>query len=932
MNRLWPFGLVALLLCSASPAIAGDEPLYQPPPGWVDQVKLADIPQDSGQTVLVADNQKRLEGGKVWDYSDIVYKIDSPDTLNNAGTLTASWSPDKGDLTINRVQIIRDGQVIDVLKNGGRFTVLRREQQLEQREITGILTATMTVPGLRIGDLLRVTYTTVQGDQALGDRVQAIENLPSAPLPVGLARVAISWPRDEKIKWHAGPDADTVKPEQKGGYEYIEVKLPLPKRPEMPDDAPLRYRYPAMLQAGSFASWQEVSQAMDPLFATKGKIAPGSDLEKQVDAIEAKSKDPLTRAAMALRLVQDQVSYLANGMDGGNYIPQSPEETWTKRYGDCKAKSLLLLAMLRDMGIEAEAVLVHHSAGDAVPELLPMPADFDHVIVRATIGGKAYWLDGTNSGTRLANIGEVPTFRWGLPLKPDGSGLIPLTQRELDVPDRTLQLAIDERAGIDLPAPFELKAELNGALGASIRPVAQQTDEKYKSGFVKSFVNALVGNGDVTSYTLTYDDAQGAAHVEAKGLLDSSWKFERGLGTQNIPALPTAGFEFNPDRARKAWQDIPVEVSGPYLFKTDLDLKLPDGGKGYELHGTDKVDAEIAGTLIKRQASLEGGELKVDEQASFQLAEIAPQDISAEKAKAARFSAGYLRLRAPKDARRAWDFDQAKDGAKIAPIEQAYAQLIAKDPLMADPYLARAAFRALILDRKGSIDDYDKAIAISPSSDAYLARAALYDQMGNGEKSLADVRKAFELDPTTTNALAEAQSLAELGRFDEALNLIDNYEDDSEKRLTVLQEKAMVLGMAGKAEQGLKVLQGLLAERPGDPDLLNTLCWHMGVWQINEDKMLPECTKAVESAGWSPPVLDSRGMAYFRLGRLDDALADYNAALSGAPGLAPTLFMRGIVRTRQGDAKGKDDIRQALRMAPSLAKQYARYGIEAPRS
>jgi tetratricopeptide (TPR) repeat protein len=71
-------------------------------------------------------------------------------------------------------------------------------------------------------------------------------------------------------------------------------------------------------------------------------------------------------------------------------------------------------------------------------------------------------------------------------------------------------------------------------------------------------------------------------------------------------------------------------------------------------------------------------------------------------------------------------------------------------------------------------------------------------------------------------------------------------------------------------------------------------------------------------------------MAYFRLGRLDDALADYNAALNGAPGLAPTLYMRGIVRTSKGDAAGIDDIRQALRMSPSIAEQYARYGIKAP--
>ena len=101
----------------------------------------------------------------------------------------------------------------------------------------------------------------------------------------------------------------------------------------------------------------------------------------------------------ALQLVQDQISYLANGMDGGNYIPQDAEFTWAKRYGDCKAKSVLLLALLKQMGIEAEPVLVASSGGDALPELLPVPGDFDHVIVHAVIGGTDYWLDGTNTGS-----------------------------------------------------------------------------------------------------------------------------------------------------------------------------------------------------------------------------------------------------------------------------------------------------------------------------------------------------------------------------------------------------------------------------------------------------------------------------------------------------------------------------------------------------
>lgn len=106
--------------------------------------------------------------------------------------------------------------------------------------------------------------------------------------------------------------------------------------------------------------------------------------------------------------MQDKISYLANGMAGGNYLPQSPQETWDYRYGDCKAKTYLLLAMLRDLGIDGEAALVRSNGGDAVAELLPMASSFDHVIVRARIAGRNYWLDGTSAGTRLANVDEVP--------------------------------------------------------------------------------------------------------------------------------------------------------------------------------------------------------------------------------------------------------------------------------------------------------------------------------------------------------------------------------------------------------------------------------------------------------------------------------------------------------------------------------------------
>jgi tetratricopeptide (TPR) repeat protein len=238
--------------------------------------------------------------------------------------------------------------------------------------------------------------------------------------------------------------------------------------------------------------------------------------------------------------------------------------------------------------------------------------------------------------------------------------------------------------------------------------------------------------------------------------------------------LPTTDFAFSADRARAAWKDIPVQMAGPYNFVTDLKVILPEGGKGYELRGREVVNTEIAGTTILRDAALEGGVLKVRESVAATLIEVDPAAIGTEKAKAARFGAGKLSVRAPEGTRREWDYTTPADRKLIAPIEAAYAKLIDKDPGKAAPWLARATFRSGVLDWTGALADVDKAIAIAPSAEAWFSRSGLLQQLGRQDESLAAVRSAFELQPTPENALAEAQSMAELGDVAEALKLVDD--------------------------------------------------------------------------------------------------------------------------------------------------------------
>lgn len=173
-----------MLVAPAGAAMAGEQPLYQPAPAWVTPAKLAD-PQSVTGGIAILDIQQRIDGATVWNYADTAMKLSTPEELSQYSNITVAWAPDKGDLIIHQLVIVRDGAEIDALAGGQKFTVLRREQSLEQLELTGMLSATLPVEGLRAGDILRLRMSTTVKDGALGGRAQSL-----SPLIVEPARVA----------------------------------------------------------------------------------------------------------------------------------------------------------------------------------------------------------------------------------------------------------------------------------------------------------------------------------------------------------------------------------------------------------------------------------------------------------------------------------------------------------------------------------------------------------------------------------------------------------------------------------------------------------------------------------------------------------------------------------------------------------------------
>lgn len=926
--------VAVVLVCAPAAAWAGDKPLYQAAPGWVvaaptpDAAKLTDM----DPALVIMDQQQRVGDGQVWEYTDQATRVISTQTIRDLGTVTLPWQPDAGDLIVHRAEILRGGERIDLIAAGQRFQVLRREEQLEQWQLTGTLTATMTVEGLRVGDVLRLSYSVTSKDKALQGNVQTAIPLIAAPGRAKFARARLSWPVGTDLRWRGYADGLAPKVVARDGFNEIEIALPLAKPADLPDDAPARYRKLSILEATSFADWGAVSKVMAPLYQTDGLIAAGSPLAAEVAKIAARSSDPRVRAALALRLVQDEIRYLFKGMDGGNYTPQKPADTWSLRYGDCKAKTLLLLAILHGLGIEAEPAVASMNLGDHVAQRLPSAAAFDHVIVRAVIGGKSLWLDGTGGGSRLADLDDTPPFRNVLPLRSEGAGLMPIVMQPPGRPLGEIEIELDQSAGIGLPTPFSTRFVVNGAMAEIYHSTAVQADKEQLSSMAQMMVGSVLGEALIGERTISYDAETASATVTAKGILSSSW--EKTNGRMRMPLDKMLNkMSFAPDRARAAWKDIPVmtmpmAVSVVYRVR----VRLPDKGAGFELEGDRVLPARLGGANLVRKATLEGDWANLEDRMTMDGAEIAPGELAATRAQMALAQSRLLTVAAPADYPARWKVVmEAKRTGAFAPIMAAYAKAIADAPDKPLGYTNRATFLNGVWDWKGAIADLDKAIAIEPSTGLYFWRARMRMMLRDDKGALADTEAGLAIDPGSTEGLAQRATLQfRMGQRDEALAaLAARIEAGGSEKPGFVAQQGSLLAEAGRADEAIAVLDTAIKVNPGNANLLNERCWLKGTLNIALDTALKDCTKGIELTENPASIYDSRAMVYFRMGRMEDALADLDAALDLSPGQGASLYLRGVVRKHMGDAKGgADDLDAARMMSTRIDEDYARYGIK----
>ena len=952
----------------AAPSLAADQVRVGPRPAWVSEQQVQVDPRgqaDAPIEILLFDSQQKLEPDAAVNYAHYAYRINNAQGLAGA-SVAADWNPAFEDVIVHQVVIRRAGQRIDVLAKGQAFTVLRREQSLEQQTLNGRLTATLQPEGLQVGDILEVAMTSVRRDPTLRGHMEGYAAF-AFPARANQVRYRLLSPAATPVRrrTYGGLGQGTV---SRSGSDTVVTWAFNPLVPvQAPTHAPPRFARGMSVDVTDFASWADLSALFLPLFDKASAIPADSPLQAEIARIRAASPDPAKRAQAALELVQGKIRYVNLALGTAGLVPASADVTWQRRFGDCKAKTALLIGLLRALDVAAQPVLVSTN-GDGMDERLPMVGLFDHVLVKATVGGRPYWLDGTRTGDGRLDLIQVPPFRWGLPIVRN-AGLERIMPQPLARPAFETIVHTDASAGADKPVPTTLEFIFRGDNAIAQNQLMSSLDPALRDSAQREQLKSELDRFDIDKVESSFDPDALLYRLRGQGRQTLDISGDDGTYWSEVPSL---GFKADFKRTEGRDRDAPVAIGYPSFSRKVQTIIPPKELASRITFRTPPIAATVAGVEYRRTVANAAGVVTIDNQVRSLVPEISYAEAIAAEPRLRELDDDriWVRLGRPKPSQqdvqkligkepKSWsDYQQAaiKYLVDEKPL-QALAMLdraVELAPREAQPLMMRAQLRAGDGDAKGALADAERSLRSNPrdatmrelharlsweagdrstaladakalepvdNAMAQVARGRILNSLGLFTEAIKAFKAAlvFEEDPLTHAMIAEASpandSKARRAAFDAAISL-NPADKASLSRLALI---AMQLGEAGRA---LALLDQAFLKSPDDIEIR-----HLRAVAMSLTGKAQAAEREFDAVAAKDLSADQLGMlcwdkAYSRTA-LDRALreCDRSLAMKEAPG---TRVSRGLVMLRL--ERWDDAIREFDAALQTDDSSFAHYG------
>ncbi len=184
--------------------------------------------------------------------------------------------------------------------------------------------------------------------------------------------------------------------------------------------APTKFEYDSYV--GSMTTWDEFGQWIGTL--NKDRNILPEETKQKIRQLTANLKTPEEKVKALYEYMQNKTRYVSIQLGIGGFQPFEASVVDQTGYGDCKALSNYMVAMLKEVGVKANYILIRAGEGAAGLRKDFPSSQFNHAIAAVPNGRDTLWLECTSQTNPFGYMGTFTGDREALMITENGAKVV----------------------------------------------------------------------------------------------------------------------------------------------------------------------------------------------------------------------------------------------------------------------------------------------------------------------------------------------------------------------------------------------------------------------------------------------------------------------------------------------------------------------------
>ncbi len=441
--------------------------------------------------------------------------------------------------------------------------------------------------------------------------------------PILQSAYALRVPKGTNFKWkaiHCQLNPQVLHEKETSTHLWIYGETPALKE---------EYNMPATnnivprLSYSSVESWDAVYNWYKDI--AKDRYTVDQAIEETVEELTANLLTEDDKIRAIYHFVASQIRYVGIELGQGAYQPTPADQVLSVRYGDCKDKTTLMIAMLDLVGIEAFPVMLNPAPYQYIDLELPSLGQFSHLIAAVPRNDGDYiWLD---PAADTCSYGDLPARnrgRKGFVIQSDWGEFvdIPISTPESNRLIVDTEIVVTEDGTVQGAMRIDTLGQYNFEARLEYKQVSpSEWKDTFAVGLSKQFPGVRVDSVQVSNLGDLNEPVQLNVGFTAKNYAEL-------VGNRLMFPLPSDEFSDYAEIFAAAERQHPLDLRYPMQMKKTIRIILPEG---WTATFPQDLRLENRFASMERQYKLKGNQIHYEISFTIKESIIPPEDYLAAK-------------------------------------------------------------------------------------------------------------------------------------------------------------------------------------------------------------------------------------------------------------------------------------------------------------